>query len=682
MSVFENEGVSSGGGMEVQLRTEEEAEKKKETENKDDSSEVVLWEKFLPRMVLRVLLVEADDSTRQIIAALLRKCSYIAVVAVPDGLMAWEALKGRPHNIDLILTEVELPSISGYALLTLVMEHDICKNIPVIMMSSHNSISLVLKCMLKGAADFLIKPVRKNELRNLWQHVWRRQTHKVESTFENNSTSDHCSDCATFSHKRKECSEKRSDAQGLSQMKYSSESNLSNTEKEKYKECAVLDKRAVNPESKTGDWSTQLGLMSVSCNEAYNLPAQKLGEHACCAKSMIQDESTRPENIRGNANASQGHNNELVESSSGTVDLIGSFDNGPKRIDGHTSINDGTNKFEFTPWLELSLRRSFPNSSKNQGADEKHLLNHTNASSFSRYNSKMLQPLFPTSTSNFTKFKEDASKSLELSPNHVSQNISSVSQRHSASLNGSQEIMTTMVVGHSGQAELAHSNPQQLIRIPGVRLDNLCTRYGHVIPPVYHRQTGLPPAWSPKLASQREHSPFSTSIHSNSEIQDSEQNNRQSEETTTNSVDQSLHQQNNMELAEELRHGSPAASQSTSSSMCNGIADDSNSSAYGSFCSRHEGSATLVVASEKAMVPERVNDGGFFVYDRFKGMDSHRFSQREAALTKFRLKRKDRCYEKKVRYQSRKRLAEQRPRVKGQFVRQVQNDLPMADANN
>jgi response regulator of citrate/malate metabolism len=43
-------------------------------------------------------------------------------------------------------------------------------------MSSHDSIGMVLKCMLKGAADFLIKPVRKNELRNLWQHVWRRHT--------------------------------------------------------------------------------------------------------------------------------------------------------------------------------------------------------------------------------------------------------------------------------------------------------------------------------------------------------------------------------------------------------------------------------------------------------------------------------------------------------------------------
>ena len=43
-------------------------------------------------------------------------------------------------------------------------------------MSSHDSICIVLKCMLKGAADFLIKPVRRNELRNLWQHVWRRQS--------------------------------------------------------------------------------------------------------------------------------------------------------------------------------------------------------------------------------------------------------------------------------------------------------------------------------------------------------------------------------------------------------------------------------------------------------------------------------------------------------------------------
>ncbi|KAL4590779.1 hypothetical protein LXL04_003722 [Taraxacum kok-saghyz] len=88
-----------------------------------------------------------------------------SVVVVSDGLKAWEVLKGKSQHIDLILTEVELPSISGFAFLTLITEHQVCKNIPVIMMSAQDSISTVYKCMLRGAADFLVKPVRKNELK-------------------------------------------------------------------------------------------------------------------------------------------------------------------------------------------------------------------------------------------------------------------------------------------------------------------------------------------------------------------------------------------------------------------------------------------------------------------------------------------------------------------------------------
>lgn len=49
-----------------------------------------------------------------------------------DGLAAWETLKEKSNEIDLILTELDLPAISGFALLALVMEHEACKNIPVI----------------------------------------------------------------------------------------------------------------------------------------------------------------------------------------------------------------------------------------------------------------------------------------------------------------------------------------------------------------------------------------------------------------------------------------------------------------------------------------------------------------------------------------------------------------------
>jgi pseudo-response regulator 5 len=84
--------ISSGEELEVRSKSEREKEKQRK-QSKEETGEVkkkkkkkkegeglndglVRWDGFLPRMVLRVLLVEADDSTRQIIAALLRKCSY------------------------------------------------------------------------------------------------------------------------------------------------------------------------------------------------------------------------------------------------------------------------------------------------------------------------------------------------------------------------------------------------------------------------------------------------------------------------------------------------------------------------------------------------------------------------------------------------------------------------------
>lgn len=54
------------------------------------------------------------------------------VAAVADGMKAWDTLKEKSNNIDLVLTEVELPFMSGFGLLTMIMEHNICKNIPVI----------------------------------------------------------------------------------------------------------------------------------------------------------------------------------------------------------------------------------------------------------------------------------------------------------------------------------------------------------------------------------------------------------------------------------------------------------------------------------------------------------------------------------------------------------------------
>ncbi|XP_062148361.1 two-component response regulator-like APRR1 [Alnus glutinosa] len=43
------------------------------------------------------------------------------------------------------------------------------------MMSAQDEVSVIVKCLRLGAADYLVKPLRTNELLNLWTHMWRRR---------------------------------------------------------------------------------------------------------------------------------------------------------------------------------------------------------------------------------------------------------------------------------------------------------------------------------------------------------------------------------------------------------------------------------------------------------------------------------------------------------------------------
>lgn len=44
-----------------------------------------------------------------------------------------------------------------------------------IMMSSKDDEKTIMKSLEAGATDFLVKPLKGNELKNLWMHVWRKE---------------------------------------------------------------------------------------------------------------------------------------------------------------------------------------------------------------------------------------------------------------------------------------------------------------------------------------------------------------------------------------------------------------------------------------------------------------------------------------------------------------------------
>lgn len=57
------------------------------------------------------------------------------------------------------------------------------------MLSANSDTSAVMKGITHGACDYLLKPVRIEELKNIWQHVIRRR--KIDSKYHNNSGRGH-----------------------------------------------------------------------------------------------------------------------------------------------------------------------------------------------------------------------------------------------------------------------------------------------------------------------------------------------------------------------------------------------------------------------------------------------------------------------------------------------------------
>ncbi|KAI8570421.1 hypothetical protein RHMOL_Rhmol01G0032600 [Rhododendron molle] len=130
---------------------------------------------------MRVLAVDDDRIWLRILDELLRKCQY-HVTTTNQAKAALKLLRENRNRFDLVISDVHMPDMDGFKLLELVgLEMDL----PVIMLSGNGDPKLVMKGITHGACDYLVKPVRIEELRNIWQHVIRKK--KFDSKSENNS---------------------------------------------------------------------------------------------------------------------------------------------------------------------------------------------------------------------------------------------------------------------------------------------------------------------------------------------------------------------------------------------------------------------------------------------------------------------------------------------------------------
>jgi two-component system cell cycle sensor histidine kinase/response regulator CckA len=108
-----------------------------------------------------ILLVEDEDSVRELAMFVLRQCGY-KVMTAPEGLAALQLVANCREKIDLLLTDVVMPQMGGRKLAeTLLAEHP---ELRVLFMSGYTDDAVVRHGVLQSNANFLQKPFSPNSL--------------------------------------------------------------------------------------------------------------------------------------------------------------------------------------------------------------------------------------------------------------------------------------------------------------------------------------------------------------------------------------------------------------------------------------------------------------------------------------------------------------------------------------
>jgi class 3 adenylate cyclase/CheY-like chemotaxis protein len=102
-----------------------------------------------------ILVVDDNEENRDMLARRLRRQGY-EVPTAAGGRAALDALALAP--VDLVLLDVMMPDLDGYAVLQELKSDPKLRDIPVLMISALDDMDSVVRCIQLGAEDYLGKP--------------------------------------------------------------------------------------------------------------------------------------------------------------------------------------------------------------------------------------------------------------------------------------------------------------------------------------------------------------------------------------------------------------------------------------------------------------------------------------------------------------------------------------------
>jgi len=121
------------------------------------------------RAAIRVLIADDLPAMRADLVKILNELGFSNIQEAQDGKAGWEKARveaqyGNPF--ELIFLDINMPQMNGIQLLKSLRGLDTYKKVPIFMVSTENEKDIIIKCIMEGANDYILKPYQADTVKD------------------------------------------------------------------------------------------------------------------------------------------------------------------------------------------------------------------------------------------------------------------------------------------------------------------------------------------------------------------------------------------------------------------------------------------------------------------------------------------------------------------------------------
>lgn len=121
---------------------------------------------------IKVLVVDDFSTMRRIVKNILRQLGFNNIVEADDGTTGLGVL--QKEKIDLIISDWNMPKMTGLDLLKAVRSDDALKDIPFLMVTAEAQQENIIEAVKAGVSNYIVKPFTAETLGKKIEQVFNK----------------------------------------------------------------------------------------------------------------------------------------------------------------------------------------------------------------------------------------------------------------------------------------------------------------------------------------------------------------------------------------------------------------------------------------------------------------------------------------------------------------------------